>query len=98
MSPRRRSRRPSSAPLRPEETRHLVRREWAPMRTVLVVDDEPQIRRALAVNLTARGYTVHEAATGREALRTASANHPDAVVLDLGLPDIDGIDVVRGLR
>jgi two-component system KDP operon response regulator KdpE len=65
---------------------------------VLVVDDEPQIRRALAVNLAARGYTVHQAGTGREALRAASAHHPDAVVLDLGLPDIDGIDVVRGLR
>jgi two-component system KDP operon response regulator KdpE len=65
---------------------------------VLVVDDEPQIRRALAVNLTARGYVVHQAGTGREALRTAGAHHPDAVVLDLGLPDIDGIDVVRGLR
>jgi two-component system KDP operon response regulator KdpE len=66
--------------------------------TVLVVDDEPQIRRALAVNLEARGYVVHQAGTGREALRAASAHHPDAVVLDLGLPDIDGIDVVRGLR
>ncbi|HMJ78745.1 MAG TPA: response regulator [Iamia sp.] len=65
---------------------------------VLVVDDEPQIRRALAVNLTARGYVVHQAGTGREALGSASAHHPDAVVLDLGLPDIDGIDVIRGLR
>ncbi|HEX7135946.1 MAG TPA: response regulator [Iamia sp.] len=68
------------------------------MSTVLVVDDEPQIRRALAVNLAARGYVVHQAGTGREALRAASAHHPDAVVLDLGLPDIDGIDVIRGLR
>jgi len=66
--------------------------------TVLVVDDEPQIRRALAVNLTARGYVVHPAGTGREALKSASAHHPDAVVLDLGLPDIDGVDVIRGLR
>jgi two-component system KDP operon response regulator KdpE len=65
---------------------------------VLVVDDEPQIRRALAINLEARGYVVHHAATGEEALRVAGARHPDAVVLDLGLPDVDGIDVVRGLR
>jgi len=65
---------------------------------VLVVDDEPPIRRALAVNLEARGYRVHQAGSGREALRVASAHHPDAVVLDLGLPDIDGIEVIRGLR
>jgi two-component system KDP operon response regulator KdpE len=66
--------------------------------SVLIVDDEPHIRRALAVNLSARGYHVHEAATGRAALETAAAHHPDVVVLDLGLPDIDGIEVVRGLR
>ena len=66
--------------------------------TILVVDDEPQIRRALAVNLAARGYVVDQAGTGREALRLAASAHPDAVVLDLGLPDIDGIDVVRGIR
>jgi two-component system KDP operon response regulator KdpE len=65
---------------------------------VLIVDDEPQIRRALKVNLTARGYTVEEAATGLEALELASSRHPDAVILDLGLPDLDGIEVVRGLR
>ena len=66
--------------------------------TILVVDDEPQIRRALAVNLAARGYVVDQAGTGREALHLAASAHPDAVVLDLGLPDIDGIDVVRGIR
>jgi two-component system KDP operon response regulator KdpE len=65
---------------------------------VLVVDDEAQIRRALSVNLEARGYEVELAATGEEALRLAAAHHPDVVLLDLGLPGIDGTDVVRGLR
>ncbi len=68
------------------------------MTRVLVVDDEPQIRRALATNLRARGYEVDLAATGEEALRLAADHHPDVVVLDLGLPGIDGIEVVRGLR
>ena len=68
------------------------------MTRVLVVDDEPQIRRALAVNLKARGYDVDLAASGQEALRQAAAAHPDVVLLDLGLPDIDGTEVVLGLR
>jgi two-component system KDP operon response regulator KdpE len=68
------------------------------MTRVLVVDDEPQIRRALAVNLRARGYEVDLAGTGRDALGQAAAMHPDVVLLDLGLPDIDGTEVVRGLR
>jgi len=65
---------------------------------VLVVDDEPQIRRALATNLRARGYDVDLAGTGEEALQLAAERHPDVVVLDLGLPGIDGIEVVAGLR
>ncbi len=65
---------------------------------VLVVDDEPQIRRALATNLLARGYDVDLAASGEEALVLAAERHPDVVILDLGLPGIDGIEVVRGLR
>jgi two-component system KDP operon response regulator KdpE len=65
---------------------------------VLVVDDEPQIIRALVTNLRARGYDVDAAGTGEEALRKAAERRPDIVVLDLGLPDLDGIDVVRGLR
>ena len=68
------------------------------MTRVLVVDDEPQIRRALSVNLNARGYDVDVAASGEEALRRAASSHPDVVLLDLGLPGIDGTDVVRGLR
>ena len=65
---------------------------------VLVVDDEPQIRRALSVNLKARGYDVDQAASGEEALHLAAARHPDVVLLDLGLPGIDGLEVIRGLR
>jgi two-component system, OmpR family, KDP operon response regulator KdpE len=65
---------------------------------VLVVDDEPQIVRALRINLSARGYEVSTAGTGQEALQVAAAAKPDVVVLDLGLPDIDGTTVIEGLR
>jgi two-component system, OmpR family, KDP operon response regulator KdpE len=65
---------------------------------VLVVDDEPPILRALATNLRARGYTVDVAATGEEALALAARHRPDAVILDLGLPGISGIEVIEGLR
>ena len=65
---------------------------------VLVVDDEPQIRRALAINLRARGYEVDLAEDGRTALELAARSHPDVVVLDLGLPELDGVEVIRGLR
>ena len=68
------------------------------MTRVLVVDDEPQILRALAINLRARGYDVHLARTGREALEVAAAQHPELVVLDLGLPDLEGVEVIAGLR
>jgi two-component system KDP operon response regulator KdpE len=68
------------------------------MTRVLVVDDEPQILRALRINLVARQYRVSTAATGAEALRAAVNDHPDLVVLDLGLPDMDGVEVVRSLR
>jgi two-component system KDP operon response regulator KdpE len=65
---------------------------------VLVVDDEPQMLRALEVNLVARGYQVELARTGEMALELASRTHPDLVILDLGLPGMDGIEVVRSLR
>ena len=68
------------------------------MTRVLVVDDEPQILRALRINLTARSYDVVTAVDGRQALAAAARALPDIVVLDLGLPDIDGVDVIRGLR
>ncbi len=68
------------------------------MTRVLVVDDEPQLLRALGINLRASRYEVHTAATGADALRVAAAHPPDIVVLDLGLPDMDGTEVVVGLR
>ncbi len=68
------------------------------MTRVLVVDDEPQILRALRINLAARGYDVVTAADGAGALRVAAEQRPDLVVLDLGLPDIDGVEVIGGLR
>ncbi len=68
------------------------------MSTVLVVDDDPALVRALTINLRARGYQVHAAATGAGALQLAATDAPDAVVLDLGLPDMDGSDVIAGLR
>ena len=68
------------------------------MSRVLVVDDEPQIRRTLAINLRVRGYQVDLAATGEEALKAAADQQPDVVVLDLGLPGIDGLQVIQGLR
>jgi two-component system, OmpR family, KDP operon response regulator KdpE len=68
------------------------------MTRVLVVEDEPQLVRALVINLKARKYEVEAAPDGTTALRLATARPPDVVLLDLGLPDMDGIDVIRGLR
>ena len=63
-----------------------------------MVDDEPQILRALRINLRAREYDVVTAVNGTTALRAAAEHPPDLVVLDLGLPDMDGVEVIRGLR
>ena len=68
------------------------------MARVLVVDDEPQILRALRINLRVRGYDVDTAASGKQALETAARHPPDLVILDLGLPDLDGVEVIQGLR
>ncbi|TQF67133.1 response regulator [Rhodococcus spelaei] len=68
------------------------------MTRVLVIDDEPQILRALRINLSVRGYEVTTAANGAAALRAAAERHPEVIVLDLGLPDMDGIEVLAGLR
>ena len=68
------------------------------MTRVLVVDDEPQMLRALRINLKARHYLVATAADGNAALRQAARTPPEAVILDLGLPDLDGVDVIHALR
>ncbi|WP_207842012.1 response regulator [Williamsia soli] len=65
---------------------------------VLVVDDEPQILRALRINLNARGFDVTTASSGAGALTAAGQTNPQVIVLDLGLPDIDGFTVLAGLR
>ena len=68
------------------------------MTRVLVVDDEPQILRGLKTNLVARSYEVDTAPDGERALALAADRRPDVVILDLGLPGIDGVDVIRGIR
>lgn len=65
---------------------------------ILVIDDEVQIRRLLRITLEAAGYAVNEAETGRKGLEEAAGHPPDAIVLDLGLPDMSGLDVLRHLR
>ena len=66
--------------------------------TVLVIDDEPQVRRFLRSSLASADYKLLEAATGAEGLSAAAAHNPDVILLDLGLPDIDGVEVTRRLR
>lgn len=68
------------------------------MTKILVVDDEPQLLRALRITLRARGYEVDTAPTGAAALEAAARRQPELVLLDLGLPDLDGIEVIEGLR
>jgi two-component system, OmpR family, KDP operon response regulator KdpE len=65
---------------------------------VLVVDDEPSILRALRINLTARNYEVVVAADGASGLAAVAREHPDVLILDMGLPDMDGTEVIRGVR
>src|SRR5512134_2957004 len=65
---------------------------------VLVVDDETSIRRYLRAALSAQGFAIYEAANGQEAINTVVSQHPDLIILDLGLPDFDGIEVTRRLR
>ncbi|MER6272908.1 response regulator transcription factor [Streptomyces sp900105755] len=68
------------------------------MTRVLVVEDDPQLVRALVINMQARQYGVDAAPDGATALRLAAARQPDVVMLDLGLPDMDGVDVIKALR
>jgi two-component system KDP operon response regulator KdpE len=66
--------------------------------TLLVIDDEPQVRRFLRNSLASTDYKLIEAATGEAGLAEAASKRPDIILLDLGLPDLDGIDVTRRLR
>ena len=66
--------------------------------TVLVVEDERQIRRLLRTSLSGQGYRVLEAETGREGLTMAASHQPDLIILDLGLPDLDGLEVIQEVR
>jgi len=66
--------------------------------SILVVDDEPAIRRFLRASLGAFGHSIQEAASGEDALKTVAIGHLDLVILDLGLPDMDGAEVTRRLR
>src|SRR6202795_721685 len=68
------------------------------MKSVLIIDDEPPIRRLLRLTLEPAGYRVCEAETGQLGLQEAAAKRPDAIVLDLGLPDMDGLTVLKRLR
>jgi two-component system KDP operon response regulator KdpE len=67
-------------------------------RTILLIEDDPQIRRFLRAALPTQGFRLFEAATGEEGLIEAATRRPDVVILDLGLPDLDGLDVLRRLR
>jgi len=66
--------------------------------TILIIDDEVQIRRLLEITLTSNGYKISEAATGKDGLVAAATHHPALVILDLGLPDIEGIEILKKLR
>jgi two-component system, OmpR family, KDP operon response regulator KdpE len=68
------------------------------VKRILVVDDDQPLLRALSISLGARGYQIDVAVSGEEALDAAAHRHPDVILLDLGLPGIDGVDVIRGLR
>ena len=90
--------RPRATPPRPDTADDNAAWHPGPVTTVLVVDDEPQILRALRINLRVRQYDVHTAGSGSEALEVAAQHPPDLVILDLGLPDLDGVEVIHGLR
>jgi len=66
--------------------------------TILIIDDEVQIRRLLEITLSSNGFKISEAATGKEALVEAATQHPSIIILDLGLPDIDGLELMKKLR
>src|SRR4030042_3500639 len=66
--------------------------------TILIIDDEVQIRRLLEITLSANGYKISEASTGKEGIALAASVNPVLIILDLGLPDMDGLEVIKKLR
>lgn len=70
----------------------------SPEPTVLVIEDEPEIRRFLRTSLPRQGYRLYEAATGQEGLAQAAARNPDIILLDIGLPDLDGLEIIKQVR
>ncbi|MEO8613008.1 MAG: response regulator [Chloroflexota bacterium] len=72
--------------------------QTAGLQLILVIEDDPQMRRFLRATLTTSGYKLLEAGTAQEGIRQASVQHPDLIILDLGLPDMDGLDVTHQLR
>ena len=82
----------------PDDAGETDRGSLARKPVVVLIEDEPEIRRFLRASLAGHGYRLFEAVTGEEGLREAATRQPDVVVLDLGLPDMDGLDVIRALR
>jgi two-component system KDP operon response regulator KdpE len=66
--------------------------------TILIIDDEVQIRRLLEITLSSNGYNISEAASGKDGLVAAATHNPDLIILDLGLPDMDGLEILKKLR
>ena len=66
--------------------------------SILIIDDEVQIRRLLEITLSANGYKISEASTGKEGLALAATGQPLLIILDLGLPDVDGLEIIKKLR
>ena len=66
--------------------------------SIAIVDDDPRLLNTLSINFKARGYEVHQARTGAEGLQVVSRQQPDVVILDMGLPDMDGTVVLEGIR
>ena len=90
-----------SLPIEQAPTSRQSRRRadrWSSRPTILIVEDEPEIRRFLRLSLGAEGYRVVESSTGRRGTIDAGTHKPDVAIVDLGLPDIDGVEVVRHIR
>ena len=87
-------------PLHAAAGRHATGRRYRPMPdpVVVLIEDEPQIRRFLRATLTGQGYRLFEASTGADGVVEVGSRQPDVIILDLGLPDMDGLDVIRRVR